>query len=69
MVDEARRDRCPFFNHADDLLLLVISDKLWYCRLSPNHKVLHFGDVEEDTETPPIESLQEKSELLTTATL
>ncbi|KAK6317986.1 hypothetical protein J4Q44_G00112770 [Coregonus suidteri] len=35
-------------------------DKLWYCRLSPNHKVLHFGDVEEDTETPPIESLQEK---------
>uniref|UniRef100_A0A8C9EGW6 PH domain-containing protein n=1 Tax=Pavo cristatus TaxID=9049 RepID=A0A8C9EGW6_PAVCR len=22
-------------------------DKLWYCRLSPNHKVLHYGDVEE----------------------
>ncbi|MFT7810501.1 engulfment and cell motility protein 3 [Arapaima gigas] len=35
-------------------------DKLWYCRLSPNHKVLHYGDVEEDTETPPIETLQEK---------
>ncbi|CAL8260286.1 unnamed protein product [Merluccius merluccius] len=35
-------------------------DKLWYCRLSPNHKVLHYGDVEEDTENPPIESLQEK---------
>uniref|UniRef100_A0A673Y7B2 Engulfment and cell motility 3 n=1 Tax=Salmo trutta TaxID=8032 RepID=A0A673Y7B2_SALTR len=35
-------------------------DKLWHCRLSPNHKVLHFGDVEEDTETPTIESLQEK---------
>ncbi|KAK6319964.1 hypothetical protein J4Q44_G00090710 [Coregonus suidteri] len=34
-------------------------DKLWHCRLSPNHKVLHFGDVE-DTETPTIESLQEK---------
>ncbi|XP_061102347.1 engulfment and cell motility protein 3 isoform X1 [Conger conger] len=35
-------------------------DKLWYCRLSPNHKVLHYGDVEEDSDTPPIEMLQEK---------
>ncbi|XP_056595332.1 engulfment and cell motility protein 3 isoform X2 [Triplophysa dalaica] len=35
-------------------------DKLWYCRLSPNHKVLHFGDVEEDAETPSIEALQDK---------
>ncbi|KAJ8247366.1 hypothetical protein GJAV_G00245570 [Gymnothorax javanicus] len=35
-------------------------DKLWYCRLSPNHKVLHYGDVEEETDTPPIENLQEK---------
>lgn len=34
-------------------------DKLWYCRLSPNHKVLHYGDVEE-AETPSIEALQEK---------
>uniref|UniRef100_A0A8C2D639 Engulfment and cell motility 1 (ced-12 homolog, C. elegans) n=1 Tax=Cyprinus carpio TaxID=7962 RepID=A0A8C2D639_CYPCA len=22
-------------------------DKFWYCRLSPNHKVLHYGDLEE----------------------
>uniref|UniRef100_A0A671N883 Engulfment and cell motility protein 3-like n=1 Tax=Sinocyclocheilus anshuiensis TaxID=1608454 RepID=A0A671N883_9TELE len=35
-------------------------DKLWYCRLSPNHKVLHYGDVEGETETPSIEALQEK---------
>ncbi|KAI4885978.1 hypothetical protein NFI96_033064 [Prochilodus magdalenae] len=35
-------------------------DKLWYCRLSPNHKVLHYGDVEEETATPSIENLQEK---------
>ncbi len=41
---------------------LFISDKLWYCRLSPNHKVLHYGDVEEGTEMPSIEALQEKSE-------
>uniref|UniRef100_A0A8C5GYC9 Engulfment and cell motility protein 3-like n=1 Tax=Gouania willdenowi TaxID=441366 RepID=A0A8C5GYC9_GOUWI len=35
-------------------------DKLWYCRLSPNHKMLHYGDVEDDTEAPPIETLQNK---------
>lgn len=35
-------------------------DKLWYCRLSPNHKMLHYGDVEEDMDSPPIELLQEK---------
>uniref|UniRef100_A0A3Q2XY38 Engulfment and cell motility 3 n=1 Tax=Hippocampus comes TaxID=109280 RepID=A0A3Q2XY38_HIPCM len=35
-------------------------DKLWYCRLSPNHKMLHYGDLEEDSDTPPIETLQEK---------
>ncbi|XP_009068407.1 PREDICTED: engulfment and cell motility protein 3, partial [Acanthisitta chloris] len=35
-------------------------DKLWYCRLSPNHKVLHYGDVEEGVHSPPIETLTEK---------
>ncbi|TRY54536.1 hypothetical protein DNTS_033402 [Danionella cerebrum] len=35
-------------------------DKIWYCRLSPNHKVLHYGDVEDEKETPSIEALQEK---------
>uniref|UniRef100_A0A8C6T287 Engulfment and cell motility 3 n=1 Tax=Neogobius melanostomus TaxID=47308 RepID=A0A8C6T287_9GOBI len=35
-------------------------DKLWYCRLSPNHKMLHYGDMEEDTDIPPIETLQKK---------
>uniref|UniRef100_A0AAQ5YAG0 ELMO domain-containing protein n=1 Tax=Amphiprion ocellaris TaxID=80972 RepID=A0AAQ5YAG0_AMPOC len=35
-------------------------DKLWYCRLSPNHKMLHYGDVEEDSDNPTIETLQEK---------
>ncbi|KAG9352540.1 hypothetical protein JZ751_020954 [Albula glossodonta] len=42
------------------LFQLDVSDKLWYCRLSPNHKVLHYGDIDEDTDTPPIETLQEK---------
>ncbi|XP_030437647.1 engulfment and cell motility protein 3 isoform X2 [Gopherus evgoodei] len=35
-------------------------DKLWYCRLSPNHKVLHYGDVEQGVQSAPIESLPEK---------
>ncbi|XP_073522759.1 engulfment and cell motility protein 3 [Phyllobates terribilis] len=35
-------------------------DKLWFCRLSPNHKVLHYGDVEDNIDNPPIEMLAQK---------
>ncbi|KAM4018477.1 engulfment and cell motility protein 3 [Anomaloglossus baeobatrachus] len=35
-------------------------DKLWFCRLSPNHKVLHYGDVEDKIDNPPIEILAQK---------
>ena len=44
------------------LLLLSLSvDKFWYCRLSPNHKVLHYGDLEESPQGEvPHDSLQEK---------
>ncbi|KAG8442761.1 hypothetical protein GDO86_011536 [Hymenochirus boettgeri] len=36
-------------------------DKLWYCRLSPNHKVLHYGDLEESPQGEvPHDSLQDK---------
>ncbi|KAE8609319.1 hypothetical protein XENTR_v10011775 [Xenopus tropicalis] len=35
-------------------------DKLWFCRLSPNHKVLHYGDLEDNIDNPPVEMLQEK---------
>ncbi|KAM4722037.1 engulfment and cell motility protein 3 [Rhinophrynus dorsalis] len=35
-------------------------DKLWFCRLSPNHKVLHYGDLEDNIDNPSIEMLQEK---------
>ncbi|XP_038069330.1 engulfment and cell motility protein 1-like [Patiria miniata] len=34
-------------------------DKFWYCRLSPNHKMLHYGDIDENT-VPATESLQNK---------
>lgn len=35
-------------------------DKLWFCRLSPNHKVLHYGDLEDNIDNPPIEMLAQK---------
>lgn len=36
-------------------------DKFWYCRLSPNHKLLHYGDIEELSQGQiPHDSLQEK---------
>lgn len=35
-------------------------DKLWFCRLSPNHKVLHYGDLEDNIDNPPIEMLASK---------
>ncbi|XP_064409229.1 engulfment and cell motility protein 1 isoform X2 [Latimeria chalumnae] len=36
-------------------------DKFWYCRLSPNHKVLHYGDLEENPQGEvPHDSLQDK---------
>ncbi|XP_040109308.1 engulfment and cell motility protein 3 isoform X1 [Oryx dammah] len=35
-------------------------DKLWFCCLSPNHKVLQYGDVEEGVGPPTPESLPEQ---------
>ncbi|MXQ83428.1 hypothetical protein E5288_WYG014744 [Bos mutus] len=35
-------------------------DKLWFCCLSPNHKVLQYGDVEERVGPPTPESLPEQ---------
>jgi len=40
-----------------------VLDKFWYCRLSPNHKVLHYGDIEEFSQGQiSHDSLQEKGE-------
>ncbi|KAL0622144.1 Engulfment and cell motility protein 3 [Plecturocebus cupreus] len=35
-------------------------DKLWFCCLSPNHKVLQYGDMEEGASPPALESLPEQ---------
>ncbi|GAB6023764.1 Engulfment and cell motility [Chamberlinius hualienensis] len=37
-----------------------LKDKFWYCRLSPNHKILHFGDCNENSSGPSIEQLPNK---------
>uniref|UniRef100_A0A8C2D4U6 Engulfment and cell motility 1 (ced-12 homolog, C. elegans) n=1 Tax=Cyprinus carpio TaxID=7962 RepID=A0A8C2D4U6_CYPCA len=43
-------------------------DKFWYCRLSPNHKVLHYGDLEESPQGEvPHDSLQDKREYIPVA--
>lgn len=34
-------------------------DKFWYARLSPNHKVIHYGDCDEKTD-PTLEELSNK---------
>ncbi|XP_026294189.1 engulfment and cell motility protein 1 [Frankliniella occidentalis] len=36
-----------------------IKDKFWYIRLSPNHKVFHYGDCDEKS-APPLEDLSNK---------
>lgn len=36
-----------------------VKDKFWYSKLSPNHKVLHYGDWEEKSE-PTLEDLNNK---------
>lgn len=36
-----------------------IKDKFWFVRLSPNHKILHYGDCDEKS-TPSIEELSNK---------
>lgn len=42
------------------LLPFLPTDKLWFCCLSPNHKVLQYGDVEEGVGPPTPESLPEQ---------
>uniref|UniRef100_M3Y2T1 Engulfment and cell motility 3 n=1 Tax=Mustela putorius furo TaxID=9669 RepID=M3Y2T1_MUSPF len=37
-----------------------LTDKLWFCCLSPNHKVLQYGDMEEGASPPTLDSLPEQ---------
>ncbi|GBM25749.1 Engulfment and cell motility protein 1 [Araneus ventricosus] len=41
-----------------------IKDKFWYCRLSPNHKVFHFGDCDENRGVPALEELPHKLQVV-----
>lgn len=40
-------------------------EKFWFCRLSLNHKVLHYGDLDESPQGEvPFELLSDKSKSL-----
>lgn len=40
-----------------------VKDKFWYVRLSPNHKLFHYGDCDEKS-TPSIEELPSKLQVV-----
>lgn len=45
--------------------LLSLLEKFWFCRLSLNHKVLHYGDLDESPQGEvPFELLSDKSKML-----
>lgn len=44
--------------------LPVFTEKFWFCRLSLNHKVLHYGDLDESPQGEvPFELLSDKSKI------
>lgn len=44
-----------------------VLEKFWFCRLSLNHKVLHYGDLDESPQGEvPFELLSDKSKMLQT---
>lgn len=47
------------------LVLLCVPERFWYCRLALNHKVLHYGDLDDNPQGEvTFESLQEKSRFI-----
>lgn len=57
---------CYFESSIISLVLFFSSlEKFWFCRLSLNHKVLHYGDLDESPQGEvPFELLSDKSEML-----
>lgn len=54
----------PFAQHcpASPALHLCFPERFWHCRLALNHKVLHYGDLDDNPQGEvTFESLQEKS--------
>lgn len=42
-----------------------VPERFWYCRLALNHKVLHYGDLDDNPQGEvTFESLQEKSRFI-----
>jgi hypothetical protein len=56
--------RHPFAQHCPCLTCLssLFLERFWHCRLALNHKVLHYGDLDDNPQGEvTFESLQEKS--------
>lgn len=57
--------RCPFAQHCPYVSPACPScfpERFWHCRLALNHKVLHYGDLDDNPQGEvTFESLQEKS--------
>lgn len=46
-------------------MLPIVPERFWYCRLALNHKVLHYGDLDDNPQGEvTFESLQEKSRFI-----
>lgn len=55
-------------NPASFTSFLSLLEKFWFCRLSLNHKVLHYGDLDESPQGEvPFELLSDKSKMLQTS--
>lgn len=51
-------------NEINLCFLPVFTEKFWFCRLSLNHKVLHYGDLDESPQGEvPFELLSDKSKI------
>lgn len=47
------------------LVFPCVPERFWYCRLALNHKVLHYGDLDDNPQGEvTFESLQEKSRFI-----
>lgn len=53
MVEGARFLKCPTKGQRQ-------KDKYWLCKLSPNHKTLHYGDLDDTNKTPSIDELPQR---------
>ena len=60
-----------FHYYNSEIIMIIVQrvkDKFWYVRLSPNHRVLHYGDCDEKS-VPALDELKEKLSIVDIRTL